>query len=114
LPCEGDCHIKYGYLKGRGTFTVEVATGFCQNSAQGPSFSNGIVIVFSSRTGGLLPILEDKGYLTDARTAAAGALAAKYFAPADLGCTGVIGSGTQTHLQREYNKQVTPCGHGLL
>ena len=110
----GDCHIKYGYLKGGQTFTVKIATGFWKNPAHGLPSSNGVVLVFRSRTGELLTILQDEGYLTDIRTAAAGAVAAKYLAPPDLDCIGIIGSGTQAHLQLEYLKQVTPCRCVLL
>ncbi len=77
----GDCHIKYGYLKDGATFTVKIATGFWQNPARGLPSSNGVVLVFSSQTGELLTIFQDEGYLTDSRTAAAGAVAAKYLAP---------------------------------
>ncbi|HEY2471360.1 MAG TPA: hypothetical protein VGI45_26445 [Terracidiphilus sp.] len=110
----GDCHIKYGYLKQGANFTVKIATGFWRNPEQGLPSSNGVVLVFSRQTGELLTILEDEGYLTDIRTAAAGAVAAKYLAPPDLDCIGVIGAGTQAHLQLEYLKEVTPCRRVLL
>ncbi len=72
----GDCDIKYGYLKGGTTFTVKIATGFWENPQRGLASSNGVVLVFSSQTGELLTIFQDEGYLTDTRTAAAGAVAA--------------------------------------
>src|ERR1700722_1201724 len=90
----GDCHIKYGYLKGGSTFTVKIATGFWRNPEQGLPSSNGIVLVFSRQTGEFLTILQDEGYLTDVRTAAAGAVAAKFLAPANIKCIGIIGAGT--------------------
>ncbi len=34
----GDCHIKYGYVRGDATFTIKVATGFYGNAALGHSF----------------------------------------------------------------------------
>ena len=74
----GDCHIKYGYIRGDDAFTVKIATGFYRNPDRGLPSSNGVVLVFSSRTGELQAILQDEGYLTDLRTAAAGAVAAKY------------------------------------
>jgi ornithine cyclodeaminase len=110
----GDCHIKYGYLKNGETFTVKIATGFWKNPEHGLPSSNGVVLVFSSRTGELLTILQDEGYLTDIRTAAAGAVAAKYLAPQNVECIGLIGSGTQARLQLEYLKEVTPCRRVLL
>ena len=110
----GDCHIKYGYLKAGDTFTVKIATGFWRNPEQGLPSSNGVVLVFSRRTGKLAAFLQDEGLLTDLRTAAAGAVAAKYLAPPDLKCIGIIGSGIQAHLQLEYLKQVTTCRRVLL
>lgn len=105
----GDCHIKYGYLKGGTTFTVKIATGFWENPQRGLASSNGVVLVFSSQTGELLTIFQDEGYLTDSRTAAAGAVAAKYLAPPMIDCIGVIGSGLQARLQIDYLREVTAC-----
>ena len=105
----GDCHIKYGYLKHGSTFTVKIATGFWKNPERGLPSSNGVVLVFSSETGELLTIFQDEGYLTDMRTAAAGAVAAKYLAPRELDCIGILGAGMQAKLQLEYLREVTPC-----
>jgi ornithine cyclodeaminase len=105
----GDCHIKYGYLKHGATFTVKIATGFWKNPQRGLPSSNGVVLVFSSQTGELLTIFQDEGYLTDMRTAAAGAVAAKYLAPAQIDCIGIIGAGLQAKLQLDYLREVTPC-----
>ena len=105
----GDCHIKYGYLKHGSTFTIKIATGFWKNPERGLASSNGVVLVFSSQTGELLTIFQDEGYLTDMRTAAAGAVAAKYLAPPGVGCIGVIGAGIQARLQLEYLREVTAC-----
>lgn len=105
----GDCHIKYGYLKHGSTFTVKIATGFWKNPERGLASSNGVVLVFSSETGELLTIFQDEGYLTDMRTAAAGAVAAKYLAPRELDYIGILGAGMQANLQLEYLREVTPC-----
>jgi ornithine cyclodeaminase len=110
----GDCHIKYGYLKGGNTFTVKIATGFWKNPEKGLPSSNGVVLVFSRTTGELLTILEDEGYLTDIRTAAAGAVAAKYLAPSAVECIGIVGAGMQARIQLEYLKHVTECRRVLL
>ncbi len=67
------------------------------------------MLVFSSQTGELLTIFQDEGYLTDSRTAAAGAVAAKYLAPPAIECIGVIGAGLQARLQLEYLREVTNC-----
>jgi ornithine cyclodeaminase len=105
----GDCHIKYGYLKNGSTFTVKIATGFWKNPERGLASSNGVVLLFSSQTGELLTIFQDEGYLTDMRTAAAGAVAAKYLAPRELDCIGILGAGAQARLQLDYLREVTQC-----
>lgn len=105
----GDCHIKYGYLKQDATFTIKIATGFWKNPERGLASSNGVVLVFSSRTGELLTIFQDEGFLTDMRTAAAGAVAAKYLAPARIECIGILGAGLQAKLQLDYLREVTDC-----
>jgi ornithine cyclodeaminase len=110
----GDCHIKYGYLKDGETFTVKVATGFWKNPEQGLSSSNGVVLVFSRKTGELLTIFQDEGYLTDIRTAAAGAVAAKYLAPSKVQYIGILGAGIQARLQLEFLREVTACRKVLL
>jgi ornithine cyclodeaminase len=107
----GDCHIKYGYLKRGRTFTIKIATGFWRNPERGLASSNGVVLVFSSETGELLTIFQDEGFLTDMRTAAAGAVAAKYLAPPHVDCIGIIGAGLQAKLQLEYLREVTECRH---
>ena len=110
----GDCHIKYGYLEQEATFTIKIATGFWKNPEHGLPSSNGVVLVFSSKTGELLTILEDEGYLTDVRTAAAGAVAAKHLAPPRIECIGLIGAGTQARLQLAFLRGVTSCRNVLL
>jgi ornithine cyclodeaminase len=62
----------------------------------------------------LLTILQDEGYLTDIRTAAAGAVAAKYLAPSNVECIGIVGAGTQAKLQLDFLRAVTPCRRVLL
>src|SRR5579863_6788482 len=104
----GDCHIKYGHLIGDSTFTIKIATGFYRNSELGISSSNGIILVFSSTTGQLITILEDEGFLTDIRTAAAGAVAAKLLAPPEVSCIGIVGAGIQARLQLDYLQYVLP------
>lgn len=105
----GEMHIKYGAVRGDSVFVVKIATGFYENPALGLPSSGGVVLVFSARDGRLLAILQDEGHLTDIRTAAAGAVAAKWLMPADLACIGICGSGNQARLQAQYLREVTPC-----
>lgn len=59
----------------------------------------GGLLVCSATTGAPLCFLSDEHYLTDARTAAAGALATDVLATAGASTVGVLGAGTQAWLQ---------------
>jgi ornithine cyclodeaminase len=105
----GDVHIKYGYIEGDDYYVIKIASGFYNNPAIGLPTGNGMMLLFSQKTGETLSILLDEGYLTDIRTAVAGAVAAKYLAPASISCIGIVGTGMQARLQLEYLKAVTSC-----
>ena len=105
----GDCHIKYGYIKDDDYFVVKIATGFYRNADLGRPVGNGMMVLFSQTTGSLETLLLDEGYLTDMRTAAAGAVAAKYLAPKTIDRIGIIGTGVQARLQLKMLKYVTDC-----
>jgi ornithine cyclodeaminase len=106
---QGEMHVKYGAVRGDDVFVIKIATGFYRNPERGLPSSNGAVLVFSARDGSPLAVLLDEGHLTDIRTAAAGAVAAKYLAPKELDWIGICGSGTQARLQARYLASVTPC-----
>jgi len=67
-------------------------------------------VVFSARTGLVEAVLLDNGYLTDVRTAAAGAVAAKWLAREDAGRVGIVGAGVQARLQLEALTLVREVG----
>ncbi|BCW90739.1 Alanine dehydrogenase [Alphaproteobacteria bacterium SO-S41] len=105
----GEVHIKSGHVAGDDLFVVKVATGFYENAAQGLPSSSGLMAVFDARNGQPRAILLDGGSLTDIRTAAAGAVAAKYLAPRAVTGIGILGSGIQARLQAQYLMRVTDC-----
>ena len=105
----GDVHIKYGYLIGDDVYVIKIASGFYHNPALNLPSGNGLMLLFDQKTGQILSILLDQGYLTDLRTAAAGAIAAKYLAPPHVQRIGIIGTGTQARLQLQYLRTVTDC-----
>jgi ornithine cyclodeaminase len=105
----GEVHIKYGYLKNGDTYVVKIASGFWNNPAHGLSSSDGLLLVFKKDTGELAAVLNDRGRLTDLRTAAAGAVAAKYLAPKQIEAVGVLGTGIQAELQVQLLQAVRPC-----
>ena len=105
----GEVHIKYGYLAGDDYYVIKIASGFFENSKFNLPTSNGMMLVFSQKTGTPEAMLLDEGYLTDIRTAVAGAIAAKYLAPSNVERIGIVGTGMQARLQLEYLAPVTSC-----
>lgn len=105
----GEVHIKYGYFKTGETYVIKIASGFWNNPAKGLSSSDGLLLVFRKETGELAAVLNDRGRLTDLRTAAAGAVAAKHLAPTNVDRIGVIGTGIQAELQVDLLQNVRPC-----
>ncbi|RED52197.1 ornithine cyclodeaminase [Aestuariispira insulae] len=102
----GDCHIKYGAIQGADTFAIKVATGFYDNPGQGLPVTCGLILVMDARTGRPLLLLDDEGWLTNMRTAAAGALAAHAAAPAQISALGIIGAGEQAYLQARWTARL--------
>jgi ornithine cyclodeaminase len=110
----GDVHIKYGYIKDHETYVIKIASGFYDNPQIGLPTGNGLMLLFDQRTGQPVCILLDEGYLTNIRTAIAGAICAKYLAPENVERIGILGTGTQARLQLEYLKGVTDCREALI
>jgi ornithine cyclodeaminase len=105
----GEVHIKYGYLKDDDYYVIKIASGFFENPKQGLPSSNGMMLMFSQKTGALIATLLDECHLTDIRTAVAGAITAKYLAPKNVTRIGIVGTGAQARLQLEYLRPVTEC-----
>ncbi|MCJ7701516.1 MAG: hypothetical protein MUO62_08040 [Anaerolineales bacterium] len=106
---KGEVHIKYGYIQDQPYYVIKIASGFYDNPQIGLSSSNGLMLLFDQKTGQLLSILLDEGYLTNIRTPIAGAIAAKYLAPKNVQRIGIVGSGTQARLQLAYLKEIIAC-----
>jgi ornithine cyclodeaminase len=102
----GEVHIKYGYIRGDDHYVVKIASGFGDNPKLGLPSGNGLMLLFSQKTGGLEAVLLDEGYLTNLRTAAAGAVAAKYLAPRHVRTVGILGAGVQGRMQLEHLRRV--------
>lgn len=96
---EAEVHVKTAYVRGLPGFAVKVASGFYANAAAGVPVSSGLMVVLSAETGWPLALLLDNAYLTEVRTALAGALAAKYLAKPNLRTVGVVGVGMQARFQ---------------
>ena len=98
----GDVHIKYGYIKNDDIYVIKIASGFPRNTDHGLPNGNGMMLIFNQKTGEHLAILQDEGYLTDVRTAVAGAICAKYLAPKHVETIGIVGTGVQARMQLDY------------
>lgn len=98
-PPQGDSHVKGAYIAGALDFVIKVANSFPNNPSLGLPVGSGLMLAFDAFTGALDAILLDNGYLTDLRTGAAGAVAARYLAPETIRQAAFIGSGTQARFQ---------------
>ncbi len=104
----GEVDVKTAYIPGFKGFAIKVSPGFFDNPSIGLPSLNGLMILFSAQTGLVEALLLDNGYLTDIRTAAAGAVAARHLAPANVETAGVIGTGVQARLQIQAAHLVRP------
>ncbi len=110
----GDVHIKYGYVAGDDYYVLKIASGFYNNAELGLSPSDGLILVFNQKTGKLELILLDECWLTDMRTAAAGAVAAKHLAAKNIHRIGIVGTGVQARMQLEMLQHVVDCKDCLI
>jgi ornithine cyclodeaminase len=105
----GDVHIKYGFVTGDDYYVLKMASGFYNNADLGLPVADGVILVFSQQTGQLKLVLHDECWLTDMRTAVAGAVAAKHLAPKNVRHIGIVGTGVQARLQLELLRDVVDC-----
>ncbi len=110
----GDVHIKYGFVTGDDFYVLKMASGFYKNPDLGLPVSDGLLLVFSQQTGQLKLILLDECWLTDMRTAAAGAVAAKHLAAETVHHIGIVGTGVQARMQLEMLRDVVDCQSCLI
>ena len=109
LPAaNGEVDVKTAYIPGFEGFAIKVSPGFFDNPKLGLPSLNGLMILFSAQTGLVKALFLDNGYLTDIRTAAAGAVAARHLAPEVVKTAGVIGTGVQARLQMQAAHLVRP------
>ena len=110
----GDVHIKYGYINNDEIYVIKIASGFFQNTDMGLPNGNGMMLVFNQKTGQPIAILQDEAYLTDVRTAVAGAICAKYISPKKVDGIGIVGTGVQAKMQLEYLKDIIDCRKAIV
>ena len=110
----GEVDVKTAYIPGFDGFAIKVSPGFFDNPKIGLPSLNGLMILFSAKTGLAESVFLDNGYLTDIRTAAAGAVAARHMAPKNVETAGVIGTGVQARLQIRAANLVRSFGKVLV
>jgi len=98
---QGEIHIKAGHLRGGPYYAVKIVSGFLDNPQLGLPANDGMVVVFDAKTGAPAAFLLDHGFITDLRTGAAGAVAAKHLARGKIATVAVIGTGGQARYQVE-------------
>jgi ornithine cyclodeaminase len=104
----GEVDVKTAYVPGFDGFAIKVSPGFFDNPKLGLPSLNGLMILLSAKTGLVEALLLDNGYLTDTRTAAAGAVAARHLAREDASVATIFGAGMQARLQLEALTLVRP------
>src|SRR6184192_3209153 len=99
LPAErAEVHVKGAHLKGARHIVLKVATGFYENRARGLPSGDGLFLLLDAKTGVPAVLLEEHGYLTDFRTAAAVALTLKYLAAGNAHEALLVGAGALARL----------------
>ena len=104
----GEVDVKTAYVPGLDGFAIKISPGFFDNPKFGLPSTNGMMVLLSAKTGLVEALLLDNGYLTDVRTAAAGAVAARHLARPDATVAAIFGAGMQARLQLEALKLVRP------
>lgn len=107
----GEIHIKAGHIHGASEYVIKIAAGFYDNPARNLPVGSGLMMVFDSVTGFPLAMLLDNGFLTELRTAAAGAVAAKHMAIQNVDQVGIFGAGVQGRFQLEALASVRRFQH---
>ena len=110
----GEVDVKTAYVPGVDSFAVKVSPGFFDNPKIGLPTTSGLMILFSSRTGVLEAVLLENGYLTDIRTAAAGAVAARCLSREDSANACILGAGAQAKLQLQALALVRPIRNATI
>jgi len=95
----GEVDVKTAHIRGADRFAIKVSPGFFDNPRLGLPSLNGLMMVFSARTGQVEAVLFDEGYLTRVRTALAGAIAAKHLSRPASRRVAVLGAGEQAEQQ---------------
>jgi ornithine cyclodeaminase len=114
VEARGEVDVKTAYVPGLDGFAIKISPGFFDNPKLGLASTNGMMVLLSARTGLAQALLLDNGYLTDVRTAAAGAVAAKYLSRTDSSVAAIFGAGMQAGMQLEALMLVRPISRARI
>ncbi|HZA67379.1 MAG TPA: cyclodeaminase [Geminicoccaceae bacterium] len=110
----GEVDVKTAWIPDLPSFAIKVSPGFFDNPGRGLPSLSGMMMLLSATTGRLEALHLDNGYLTEVRTAAAGAVAARHLAGDDARTAGVLGAGVQARLQLDALIRVRPIERVLV
>ena len=105
LPEQGEVHMKSSYRADGDYFALKTATSFPNNLSRGLPVGSGMMLLSSAETGQPVAMLEDRGHLTDVRTAAVSALVSQAIGRTDSSL-GILGTGIQARLQAQLHAQI--------
>jgi len=88
------------FLRGGKGYGLKVVSDFYENEKRGVPRMNALAVLFDGETGQPRTVME-AGYLTDVRTGAGTALAARYLSRKDAGTIAVFGAGRVARNQLE-------------
>jgi ornithine cyclodeaminase len=94
-----EVHIKSSYRRGGRYFALKIAATFPGKGG------NGMMLLSSAETGEPVAFLADGGHLTDVRTAAVAALAARELGRRDP-VLGILGTGIQARLLAQLHAEI--------
>ena len=114
LHYNGQTCIKGALIPGLDFFAVKLSSIYPRHPDATAAESNGMFALIECATGRVRACLLDNGYLTQLRTAAAGALAAKYLAPTCVETIGIIGAGKQALWQIRAAYLVRPFKRAII
>ena len=110
----GEVDVKTAYVPGLDSFAIKISPGFFDNPKLGLPSTSGLMVLFAARTGQVEALLLDNGYLTDVRTAAAGAVAARWLAREDARSAAIFGTGMQARMQLQALTLVRPIERAVI
>ena len=89
-------------IKGGDHYVIKIASGFPDNEKNGIKPGQGMMLLFSIKTGEPEAILIDDANLTDIRTAIAGAIASHALSNQGVDSVAIVGTGVQARYQARY------------